>query len=433
MRKEENMYFKNREEKIAFITQYFQQSCREDKDRALGFELEHFVIDKKSKKRIFVHEGVKDILDELNQSGAGDPESQGIARKNYSYTIEPGAQFEISVTKADKIQDLEKFYKEAIGEVWPLLEKRGYSLLNIGVDPVNAWKDIPIISKKRYHLMNNYFEGRGELSRSMMRQSCALQIAIDYASEEDFIKKFRVLTALVPILYSLFDNSPYFEGKKIVHYNFRQWIWTNTDPARTGIFKKVFDEDFSFSSYAKWLLDVPMIFLPKAEPIPFEESLDIALDQVEGKEEALAYLEHALSIVFPDIRVKKYLEIRPMDSVPLAYSLGAVALIKGLFYHQENFDHLVEEFSPMTTAIVERGKEAGKDNGIQAYYFSKYMANWGLELSEMARKGLSEEEGKYLAPLKDLWDQLLSPRGLFEKIERKEGYTSALEAFEVRV
>lgn len=433
--------YPSREEKLKYIRNYIQSGEKKRSDREMGVELEHLVIDQKTKKRRFYYEerGVRELLQRISaleglEGIYKQNELLGVQGPDYEISIEPGAQFEISLSKQEKISDLYRIYRGALDSVFPILKELDAGLLTLGMDPVNAVEDIPLIPKRRYEIMNEYLGQRGSLTRYMMRLTCALQISIDFSDEEDFRKKYRLATALTPILYTLFDNSPLLEGRPIDHFNMRQKIWKNTDPDRCGLVPSAFEPDFGYEAYARWILDNPVLFIPQLDgsvkdlgAMTCEQALDLA----ETEEEARAIVEHALSIVFPDVRVKRYIEIRPMDEVPEQYAFAAAALIKGIFYHQPSLDRLAEYFSEGSLEMVERGKNSGNDNGIQGFYFSHYFAHWGLILIDLAEQGLDDEERVFLQPLKELWDNLDTPRSVFERLEEEGGRQLALEAFQV--
>lgn len=428
------------EDQIELIIEYIKNGEKEKDELAIGLEIEHIIIDKDSKKRQFYygHRGVKEVLEKILETGKfiGDYSGDniiGMHNDKLTISIEPGAQFEISISRDASIKELINTYHEALSIIKPILSEMNLSLMLLGIDPENKVDDIPLIPKDRYKIMNEYLYKKGELSRSMMRQTCSLQVSCDFENENDFRRKYQVLTALSPVLYTLFDNSSYHNGEHVPHYNMRQIIWNNTDPDRCGIVSGVFSKDFGYETYAKWLLNIPILFIPVGDIIEEvgEETLSEALSKAESYDEAMNLIRHAISIVFPDIRVKNYLEIRQMDSVPEKYAFAAAALLKGVLYSEEALDELSEYFSEAVESMVVRGKNSGHDNGIQGYYFSDYFARWGLRLIELAKKGLSEEESMLINPLYELWNNLDTPRSIFERIEEREGYLKAIEAFEV--
>lgn len=423
------------------LLNYFRKGEKEADERKIGIEMEHFVVDEKSLKTVsyYGENGVESLLQELTKAleeGGEDPRPNleegrilGIETPDFSFSIEPGAQFELALTKTRTLAEAEDLYFRAMSYVKPLLESRGQKLLAIGYQPAMRIEDIRRIPKERYAFMEEHFQKTGSLGKNMMKQTASLQVSIDYFSEEDFRRKIFVASCLSAVFYTLFDSVYLFEGEPLKTYNQRQWIWENTDPARTGLFECAFQEEFGYFCYAKQIASSPLIFLPlkegdiRAETTNLEEAWDLYPDQRE------ALLGHALSIVFPDIRMKKYLEIRMPDSLPYPWNFGLMALIKGIFYSDENLKELEETLRPMTYDIAVRGKRSGYFNGIQGYFFSRYFAVWGKDLIEMAEKGLPEEEVPYLNILKEHWLNLETPRDLFERIYKKEGLEQAMSAF----
>lgn len=397
----------------------------------LGIEMEHMIVDRETGQRIFYEgqPGVLEILEELAQMPGLEPvringHIAGVRNEDMAVSIEPGAQFELSIPQARDIKTLEERAQKGYNLLLPVLEKYGYGMMALGADPDNQALDVPIIAKERYRIMNNWLGAHGPHSRKMMRLSCALQVSIDYFGPEDFQKKYRILTAMVPILYTLTDTVSRLSGNKLDKFNARQEIWRGTDPDRTGLIPTSFEEDFSFASYADWLLDRVILFrLEGEEEVETGDmTLSQAMDQAESEEEWGGLIDQALGIVFPDIRVKGFLEIRPMDALPLDLSLAVTAMIKGLFYDMNNLDRLDRKFKTVSIDLVERGMDSGRDNGIHGYYLSDYFANWGIKLLDLAQEGLSEEEKAYLAPLRNLWSHLETPRISYEKTEEEEGW-----------
>lgn len=197
----------------------------------------------------------------------------------------------------------------------------------------------------------------------MMKGTCAVQVTIDFTSEEDCIRKYRIGSALSPILYTMYDNSYIFESEVYENYSVRQHIWENTDLDRSGVLKTAFDKDFSYGKYADYILNNNIIFTDDDGVLASTgDSLfkDIFDPEVHGDEE----IYHAISIVFPDLRLKRYLEFRMMDAVPYPLNLSAAALIKGLMYSDENLDRLDELFKDISYADVQAGKTSASKYGM---------------------------------------------------------------------
>ena len=426
---------RTRQEKIDRIVDRIKSDKKPGQGQ-VGIEMEHFIVDRASGRRIFYEgqPGVLEILEELAQMPGLEPvringHIAGVRNEEMAVSIEPGAQFEVSLTQSPDLKVLEDRARRAYEVLLSVLEKYGYGMMALGVDPDNLALEVPIIAKERYRIMNDWLGAHGPHSRKMMRLSCALQVSIDYFGPEDFRKKYRVLTALVPILYTLTDSVSRIGGEKRDKFNARQEIWRGTDPDRTGLVPTAFDEDFSYASYADWLLDRVILFRVEGgqEVETGDLTLSQAMDRADPEEEWAGLIDQALGIVFPDIRVKGFLEVRPMDALPLDLSLAVTALVKGLFYDPQNLDRLDRKFKTVSIDLVERGMDSGRDNGIHGYYLSDYFANWGIKLLDLAHEGLPEEERAYLAPLRELWSHLETPRTYYEKVEGEEGWDGLRE------
>ena len=426
---------RTREQRMEYVCRYFREGEKNRDEWALGMEFEHFVFDRKTKQRVFYEPTVRRLLEKIAslsgfQAIYADQHILGVHHAAFEISIEPGAQFEISLERSHALRNLKEGYEAALQLLEPVFEEEGLMLLAIGVDPENTINQIPIIPKERYRYMNDYLKERGIYAQSMMRQSCALQVAIDYESERDCGRKMAALTALSPILYTLFDHAPLHDGKEIEHYNLRQEIWRHMDSDRCEWIPEIFLET-PYESYAKWLLDIPLLFVPEIDGqlrAVGTATLDQVLQEAQTPAQAMRYLEHALSIVFPDIRLKHYLEVRMMDAVPPELAFGAAALLKGLFYDEDNLTWLQEQFADFQEDWVRRGQDAGHDHGLQGFYHGDYIGHWGLRLLERARLCLDAQEQQDLQPLEDLWSQLDAPRDRFLRRWKQEGRAEALQS-----
>lgn len=430
------------EEKKRRIAKVIRDGYTERIRWQLGPEIEHFVFDRQSGKRVMYtgENGIESILQafvERHHDWKATWEEGhllAVEKLGSSITLEPGAQLEFSLAPAESVQIIQRRYQGMLDALYAILDPLGYMLVTIGLDPFNAVDDIPLLPKPRYAMMDSYLRNTGELARTMMRKSAALQVSVDVASDEDFCQKYRVLVALSPILYTLFDSAVDNEGKRLEKFNARQEIWRHTDPMRTGFPGEVFAPDFGVERYAEWVLSAPPIFVIRdgKTVATGKRPLRDVLDDAKDEEEVERFIRHGMSIVFPDIRAKRVLEIRMMDSVIPTYAFGAMALIKGLLYNVEALNQLEECFTPMQTDWVERGKNAGRDNGVQAYYHGDYLAHWGTRLCALAREGLSDQDGAFLAPLQKMWDNLDTPRTTIERMVNREGWLETLRKLEVR-
>lgn len=423
----------NYEKQADAIVDYFKRAEKKPEDFKLGIELEHFILDRDSLKTVSyygpkgVGETLAEIRDRLDFVPSGEGEYiLGLNKGDYAITTEPGSQFELSITAQKCVSDINKKYVEFMQQVVPIFQGKNQEVAALGYHPVTKIDDIKMLPKKRYDFMYNYFKTRGSRSHNMMKGTAALQVSIDFESEEDFIRKYRVGNALSPILYTMFDNAYIFEGEVYGHRNLRQNIWQNTDKDRSGVVPFAFDEDLSYRRYAEYILNSPVIFMEEqgnyidAGDRPFKEfyNPDKHGDDV---------IYHALSIVFPDIRLKRYLEFRMMDAVNYPINMSAVALIKGLLYSETNLKRLETSFKDITYDKMMEGKTASGEKGLEGIYLGKTIQQWSQELIEMAREELEYDDARFLRPLQDLIDRELNPRNIFEKKYREKGLRNAVE------
>lgn len=245
-----------------------------------------------------------------------------------------------------------------------------------------------------------------------------MQLAVDYKNEEDFKKKYFLANALSPFLYSVFDNALIFEGETYIDRNLRQTIWEYTDRDRTGLYDFAFDSDLSYAKYAEKILDTPMIFMPSDDGEAYVGRK--TLDELMTEENADVMVNHGISIVFPDVRVKTYMEIRMPDNIPYPYNMAAAALIKGIFFVDETFEKVYELFQDMTYDEAQKLKNNATRMGIFALYQNVEIYQHVLDIIDIIRPVLDESENKYLDELEAMLDFGIVPRDIFAKIYKDD-------------
>lgn len=410
----------NYNKKIDAIAQYIRSGEKTVDDFKVGFEVEHFVIDADTMETLTYKEdgGVRDSLEEIEKMGyeasyEGD-NIMGISADKFSISIEPAAQFEVAYAAQKTMDELYQNYKEVMAKLTPVFENKGQLLAEVGYQPKTKIENLPFIPKERYKYMSQYFrEFGGTLPLNMMQGSGSLQVAIDFKDEEDFKKKFFVANAASTFLYSTFDNSYIFEGEVYPKHNLRQTIWENCDKPRTGTYPFAFDSDLSYRKYAAKILATDSIFIHKdgkdiyTGNTPFEEIFD-------NEDMSLDMINHALSIVFPDVRVKKYIEVRMPDNVPYPYNFAAVALIKNMFYDEEVLDFLYRLFEGMTYEDSQKLKEKAVMQGIDTIYKDKKISEWMLIITEKIK-----EDRDYIKPLEELLKKGQTPRDIYETLYKE--------------
>ncbi|MGM0395675.1 MAG: glutamate--cysteine ligase [Bacillota bacterium] len=412
---------------LDMIESYIRSGEKRIEDFKVGVEMEHFAIWKDSLRTVsyYGENGIQEILLEMLPNGwKGSYEDDyllGLRKDNIAITLEPGSQLEVSIDSARTIEELEKGYLFFLNEIYPLLEKRGQALVTLGYHPVTRIDEIKLLPKKRYDLMFNYFKNKGSHAHNMMKGTGAFQVAIDYSDEDDYRKKYTTLNALAPVFYAVFENALFFEGKPCKTHNLRAYVWMNCDNDRAGTVEGALEKDFSYRDYGVYIIERPPIFTVKnGEIIPTGDKRvkDILDPDVTEKEE----LEHLLSMFFPDVRTKKYIEIRMMDSIPYPLNFAAVALIKGLFYDENNLQYLNDATRDITMDQVYRTKVDMLEKGLHATLNSRTLLEWGKWLLELAKEGLNTDEKEYLLPLANLLEEDKNPyihtREKYEKGDR---------------
>lgn len=423
------------EEKLEKIINYIKKGEIPEQDYKLGIEMEHFTIDKNSLNSLdyYGDMGVGDTLKRLSDKGfevSADHDGDILALKKdeYEITIEPAGQLEISIDGKTKVSEVKEAYDRIMKEITKVYIEKNQYLVALGYHPKSKIDDLKIIPKDRYKFMSQYFrEFGGPMALNMMKGTASVQAAIDFSSEEDFRRKFFLANALSAFLYTAFDNSYIFEGEPYKERNLRQKIWEYCDSMRTGVYDLAFDKDLSYKKYADKILNTDVIFINEDGKDVYKA--DTKIKEIIDKDSSDEMISHALSIVFPDVRLKKYIEIRMPDAVPAPYNFAFLAFIKGMFYNKENLNYLEDALSGMNYQNYKALRDESYKEGLSAKYEDKTIAEWMLEFIAKAEEALVEEKN-FLYPLKEL---MLVGKTLRDKFEilYKQDKKTAIERFSV--
>ncbi len=389
--------------KSPFI-QYFKEGTKREKTSALGVELEHFIVDKKTMRSVAYEgeHGVREILSSLMKLCPGaqileDDDFFGFATTDFTITLEPAAALEISITPERSIKRIGEIYLDFYGKLDAILEEWGYTAVTAGCQPQSPVESLTLIPKRRYGLMNARFMEFGTGGMEMMRGTASLQVSIDYRCEKDFRRKLQAAYYLAPILKLFCDNSPVFQGEPVKTRLKRTQIWRRVDPIRCGILPQVFNDSYGFSQYTDFLGNMPPIFIIKGkEIIPTKDKTVASL--YEGRDVSREEVVHILSMAFPDVRLKQYLEIRFADSVPFVFMMAYCALIKGLFYSEEGISYTEQQISghSITGKDVLEAEDEIMELGWNAYVYGRPVRELADKVLTLARFGLEKEEADYL-------------------------------------
>lgn len=394
------------EHNIQAIVDFFESGITNDSG-ALGIELEHTLTKKDLSPVSYSEEhGVEWVLEELKTQypqETRDPDGSllGVARAGESVTIEPAAQLELSAGPFHSLREAEQTFIAFEDTLKQILEPQGMQALTVGYHPSSKAADLELIPKRRYKFMNLYLGGKSPYGVYMMRGSASTQISIDYSSTQDCLRKLRIAFALVPVLSLICDNSPVFEGEPSKHPLVRTEIWRYCDPDRCGVVPGIMNAGFTLHDYAEYLMNAPAILKPcKKEQWCYTERTFKEI--YEDKEITRAEVEHITSMFFTDVRLKTYIEIRPADALPIPYVLAYAALIKGLFYNNENLATLDNLLANVQAADIEAAKTELMEHGYEAQVYNKEVTFWTDELIRQAKNGLAPNEQHYLEPLATL-------------------------------
>lgn len=376
----------------------------------IGMELEHFVVDKASGQSVSYEQdkGIEVILsqmkDEAHQPIWEKNHLIGLSHPDYQITLEPGGQIEISIRPCEQLEEMASIYRNFLDKIIPITESQDQWLLCIGYHPKSSIHDIPFNPKERYVFMSEYLKNHGRYAHNMMKGTASLQVVVDYCNEEDFIKKFRVAHFLMPVLALLTDNAPYFEGAEVTHHSMRTAIWDETDPARSGLIPGVMDKSFGYREYARYILNVCPIMTKKDNRFIDAENKKAGelenFDLLSDEE-----VDHLLSMVFPDVRLRQYMEIRMADSIPFPYNLAFAALIKGLFYQQEALDYLYRLSRDVTDQKLLNYRKQIMKKGYAVKIERHTCGEIMRILFDLAKRTLNKEERDWLSKLEALVEE----------------------------
>jgi glutamate--cysteine ligase len=323
-------------------------------------------------------------------------------------SLEPGGQFELSGAPQATIHGAAEELDAHLADCHAVGEKLNIHFLGLGVTPVWSVADLKRMPKSRYGIMTPYMEKVGSLGTSMMYRSATVQANLDFADEADMVKKLRVSMALQPVVTALFANSPFVDGKPSGYLSFRSHIWLNTDNARAGILPFVFDEGFGFDRYVEHALDVPMYFVIRNKQYvnvageSFRAFLKGELPQLPGEKPTIKDWEDHLSTLFPEVRLKQFLEMRGADMGDRAHVLALAALWVGLLYDQDALDEAADRIKDWTGEEVWALRRAVPETAIHTPFRRGVVSDIAKDVVALAkaglrRRGLGEED--YLAPL----------------------------------
>ncbi|MGS1018316.1 glutamate--cysteine ligase [Allosphingosinicella humi] len=366
--------------------------------------------------------GIRDLLLELTQFG-WEPVMEGdnviaLAGPDGNVSLEPAGQFELSGAPLEHLHQTCAETGRHLEQVKTVGEKLGLGFLGLGMWPDKSRAELPIMPKGRYAIMLRHMPRVGNLGLDMMLRTCTIQVNLDYASEADMAKKFRVGLALQPLATALFANSPFTEGKPNGYLSYRSHIWSDTDPARTGMLPFVFEDGFGYERYLDYALDVPMYFVYRdgkyidAAGQSFRDFLKGELPALPGeKPRATDWTDH-LSTAFPEVRLKSFLEMRGADGGRWSKICALPAFWVGLLYDSQALDAAWDEVKHWSLEERQRLRDEVPKLALNAVTPSgETLRELGGRILDIAAAGLGarnrlnaagDNESGFLDPLRDI-------------------------------
>ena len=334
----------------------------------------------------------------------------GMTRKGANISLEPGGQFELSGAMVPDMHATAAELQNHLDEVASIADPMGVRFMGLGAAPEWSGAEMPVMPKGRYRLMTDYMGRVGTHGTQMMYRTCTVQVNLDYASESDMVKKLRVSLALQPVATALFASSPFFDGKLNGHKSWRSRIWRGLDDSRTGMLPFAFQGDFGFQAYVDWVLDVPMYFVYRdgkyinALGQSFRDFLKGELPALPGEYPTLSDWADHMTTVFPEARVKKYIEMRGADCGDQRHINALPAFWVGLMYDGSALDAAWDLVKGLDTEIREGLRVAASVDGLQGQaggvkILDLARAAVDLSLAGLTARGLDEEI--YLAPVQE--------------------------------
>lgn len=414
------------------LVEYLESGCKPESDWRLGTEHEKFgfATDDLTPLPYEGKRGIQAILNGLETHFGWKP----IKEKNNtialvddtgaSVTLEPGGQLELSGALLRSIHETCNEVNKHLEQVRKIAAPLGIAFIGMGFQPKWAREDIPWMPKGRYRIMRDYMPTVGSLGLDMMTRTCTVQVNLDFSSEADMVRKFRTSLALQPIATALFANSPFVEGRDSGFLSYRSRVWEDTDPDRTGMLPFVFDGDMGFERYADFMLDVPMYFVYRngvyldASGQSFRDFMAGKLSVLPGELPRLSDWEDHLTTAFPEVRLKRYLEMRGADGGPWGELCALPALWAGLLYDDAALEAAWSIGSGWSLEAREKLRHDVPRLGLRAEIEGRSVRDIAGDILAIAHDGLAargmlghsgDNETGFLSPLQETVESGLTP------------------------
>ena len=405
----------------AQLVAYLEAGCKPRGDWRIGTEHEKFgfTLDDLKPLPYGGGRGVAALLEGLVGAFGWEPVFEGdnviaLSHRGCNVTLEPGGQLELSGEPVRTIHETCREVNQHLDQVKQVAGPLGIGMLGLGFQPKWRREDIPWMPKGRYGIMGAYMPTKGSLGLDMMLRSCTVQVNLDFGSEADMVRKFRVGLALQPVATALFANSPFAEGRPNGYLSYRSQLWTDTDPDRSGMLPFVFEDGMGFERYTDFALDVPMYFVYRdgmyldASGQSFRDFMAGRLPALPGESPGLGDWADHISTIFPEVRLKRFLEMRGADGGPWKSLCALPAFWVGLLYDDIALDAAWDLVKDWTAEEREALRAEVPRRALATPFRGRPLGALAREVLKISQAGLATrarldwvggDENQFLAPL----------------------------------
>jgi len=405
------------------LVRHLENGSKPKADWRIGTEHEKFVYDLKTMKPVPYEGqgGIRALLEGMRRFGwapvmEGD-HIIGLSQDGASISLEPGGQFELSGAPLRSVHQTCAEVNTHQEQVREIANEIGVGVLGLGYAPNWTLDDVPQMPKGRYDIMRRYMPKVGGYGLEMMFRTCTVQVNLDFSSEADMVKKFRVGLALQPVATALFANSPFREGRANGFLSYRSHIWTDVDNARAGMLPFVFEDGFGFERYVDYALDVPMYFVYRdgryidVAGKSFRDFLDARIPELKGITPSMSDWADHLTTIFPEVRLKTFLEMRGADGGGWRRICGLPALWVGIYYDQTSLDAAWDLVKNWTAEERQSMRDSVPTQAFRTPFRDRTVGDLAREMLDISAAGLrrraqadsigTNEEG-FIQPLFEL-------------------------------
>lgn len=388
----------------ADIVGYFAQGIKPVADFKMGIEYERFALNAKTGQAAD-YPAIRDFLEIMAMHGPYQQVYEnghciGLAGDDGTISLEPGGQIEFSSVPAKTIAAVAENFHRYLGLSAQAAAKSGLVFVARGIHPLGTHTTLPWIPKQRYAIMRDYMPRVGTHGLMMMQHTASIQVNLDYSSEADMAAKYKLAMVVQPLLAALLANAPQ-DG----YASFRQYIWQHTDDTRTGMLAAALRPDFGFAAYADFVLHAPMYFVYRqgryinAAGEKFADFIQGRLTALPGEYATIGDWANHAGTVFPQIRLKPWLELRGCDSHRPEIALGILAFWRGLLYHPPSLAAGLDLVADWKFEEIADFYKKSPLEGENAKIHGKSVTVWMKNLLSLAYSGLADHEKPYLDPI----------------------------------